>query len=184
MGVTGLLLAAGAGRRYGRPKALVSQGGALWVETACGVLRAAGCDRVVVVLGASSARVRATASLGDAVVVDNADWSTGVGSSLRVGLAAAGDRDAVAVLPVDTPGVTADAVARLLVLASPAVLARACYAGVPGHPVLIGRDHWGPVSESARADVGARDYLVEHGVLMVPCEDVADGDDVDAPPAT
>jgi nicotine blue oxidoreductase len=181
MRVAGLLLAAGAGRRFGAPKALVEHGGALFVESATGVLLRAGCDPVVVVLGAAADEVRARAELGSAVVVDNPDWATGMGSSLRVGLAASTGADAVVVLPVDTPGVTAEAVRRLMALADRQSLARASYDGEPGHPVLIGHDHWTGVAESATGDAGARDYLRRHPVLTVPCEDIAAGADVDRP---
>jgi nicotine blue oxidoreductase len=181
MRVAGLLLAAGAGRRFGTPKALVEHGGALFVESATGVLLRAGCDPVVVVLGAASDEVRARASLGSALVVDNPDWATGMGSSLRVGLAALTGVDAVVVLPVDTPGVTAGAVRRLMALADRQVLARASYDGEPGHPVLLGHDHWAGAAASATGDAGARDYLRVHEVLTVPCEDIASGADVDRP---
>jgi CTP:molybdopterin cytidylyltransferase MocA len=83
------------------------------------------------------------------------------------------------VLPVDTPGVTADAVRRLAALAAPDALARAAFHGEPGHPVLIGRAHWAGVLETSTGDAGARDYLRAHDVLNVPCEDIADGADVD-----
>jgi len=181
MRVAGLLLAAGAGRRFGTPKALVEHGGALFVESSTGVLLRAGCDPVVVVLGAAADEVRARACLDGAVVVDNPDWATGMGSSLRAGLAALTGVDAVVVLPVDTPGVTAQAVRRLMARAGGQVLARASYDGEPGHPVLIGRAHWPGVAESATGDAGARDYLREHQVLVVPCEDIAAGADVDRP---
>ena len=183
MPVAGLLLAAGAGRRFGGPKALMSHGGVLWVDRAAAVLRDAGCAPVVVVLGASASSVRARAALDGCVVVDNPDWATGMGSSLRAGLAALTGAvvDAVVVLPVDTPGVTAAAVERLRALASPAALARASYDGAPGHPVLIGSEHWAGVVASAVGDAGARDYLRAHGALDEPCGDVADGDDVDHP---
>ncbi|HKD98279.1 MAG TPA: NTP transferase domain-containing protein, partial [Micromonosporaceae bacterium] len=49
--VAGLLLAAGEGRRYGMPKALVESDGRLLVERALATLRGGGCDPVVVVLG-------------------------------------------------------------------------------------------------------------------------------------
>jgi len=194
--VAGLLLAAGAGRRFGGPKALVSRGGPLWVESAAAALRDGGCAPVVVVLGAGADEVRARAVLPGAVVVENARWATGMGSSLRAGLAALGPAgragpaasgvdaagvDAVVVLPVDTPGIAAGAVRRFVALAAPSALARATYAGAPGHPVLIGRDHWAGVSASAAGDAGARDYLRAHGATPVPCEDVADGADVDRP---
>lgn len=83
----GLILAAGAGRRYGMPKALVPYEGRLLVEGAYRLV-ASVCDPVVVVLGAAADEVRSRAELGDAVVVLNPDWDSGMGSSLRTGLAA------------------------------------------------------------------------------------------------
>lgn len=183
MTVAGLLLAAGAGRRYGMPKALVRHRGRLFVEHAADVLHAGGCAPVVVVLGALAADVRSTASLSGSSLVDNPEWESGMGSSLRAGLSAlaATSAEAVVVLPVDTPGVTAEAVSRFVSLASPNALARATYDGVPGHPVLLGRDRWAEVSALADGDAGARPYLTSHRAAEVPCEDVADGGDVDQP---
>jgi CTP:molybdopterin cytidylyltransferase MocA len=181
--VGGLLLAAGAGRRYGMPKALIEHLGRLFVEQAAEVLREGGCSPVVVVLGASADEIRARADLNGSSLVDNPDWESGMGSSVRVGLAylSTSDVEAVVVLPVDTPGVTAEAVRRLAALASPTVLARATYEGLPGHPVVIGRSHWAGVVELATGDSGAREYLRQHRVLGIPCEDVASGVDVDRP---
>ncbi|GAB1512990.1 nucleotidyltransferase family protein [Actinophytocola sp. KF-1] len=178
-----MLLAAGAGRRFGMPKALVRHDGRLFVEHAADALHAGGCAPVVVVLGALAADVRSTAVLSGSSLVDNPEWESGMGSSLRTGLAALPrtDCEAVVVLPVDTPGVTAAAVRRFVGLASPSVLARATYDGVPGHPVLIGRDRWAEVSALATGDAGARPYLAAHEVTAVPCEDVATGADVDRP---
>ncbi|MFD5826218.1 NTP transferase domain-containing protein [Lentzea sp. NPDC060358] len=181
MRVAGLLLAAGAGRRFGLPKALVGVHGRLFVDSAAGLLKAAGCDPVVVVLGARAAEVRAKAALDGVAVVDNPHWDTGMGSSLRTGLHAIGTADAVVVLPVDTPGVTVEALHRLTALAAPGVLARATYAGAIGHPVLIGSDHFAGVAASAAGDQGARDYLSANTVRHVECGDVADGADVDRP---
>ncbi|MGB3439613.1 MAG: nucleotidyltransferase family protein [Actinophytocola sp.] len=183
MTVAGLLLAAGAGTRYGMPKALVRHQGRLFVEHAADVLHAGGCAPVVVVLGALAEDVRGTAELSGSSLVDNPDWASGMGSSLRAGLAAlaATDCESVLVLPVDTPGITAGAVRRFVALSSPAALARATYDDVPGHPVLIGRDRWAAVSELATGDEGARPYLARHRVAAVPCQDVAHGADVDRP---
>jgi CTP:molybdopterin cytidylyltransferase MocA len=181
-GVAGLLLAAGAGRRFGMPKALIRHRGRLFVETAAEVLRDGGCAPVIVVLGASADQVRASAALPGTTVIDNPDWASGMGSSLRVGLAALPDDVLAAViLPVDTPGVTAAAVRRVAEHAGPGALARATYDGQPGHPVLIGRDHWAAVSASATGDQGAREYLRTHSVTEVPCAGIAAGSDVDTP---
>ena len=84
---------------------------------------------------------------------------------------------------VDLPDVGAEVVRRVLAQAGAGaeVLARASYAGTPGHPVLLGRDHWGPVSEAAAGDQGARSYLATHDLTLVECGDLATGADVDRP---
>ncbi|GAA0422382.1 4-diphosphocytidyl-2C-methyl-D-erythritol synthase [Actinoplanes capillaceus] len=178
--IAGLLLAAGAGRRYGMPKALVRHGDRLLVQHAAGVLRAAGCDRVLVVLGAAADEVRAAAPDLPSTVV-NPDWESGMGSSLRTGLGVLAGTDATAavVLLVDMPGVSAEAVRRVLAHASPSALAQGGYGDRRGHPVLLGRDHWAGVAASAVGDRGARDYLRAHDVLVVPVGDVADDTDID-----
>ena len=193
----GLLLAAGAGRRMGGPKALVELDGVPLVRRALDVLRAGGCAPLVVVIGASADAVR-TVLPPDAIAVEAAGWAEGMGASLRAGLAAlAGDPpdrgpavddpfadvDAALVQLVDLPGVTAEAVRRLGAAAhGPAVLARAAYDGRAGHPVLLGRDHWDAVRASSVGDAGARGYLAGNpGVALVECGDVADPDDVDTP---
>jgi len=61
-----------------------------------------------------------------------------------------------------------------------AALVRASYDGRPGHPVLLGRDHWAGVIETAVGDRGARAYLGAREVILVECADLASGRDVDA----
>ena len=112
------------------------------------------------------------------VVAD--DWAEGMGASLRAGLDALPDgvtgAAAALVSLVDLPDVGPDVVRRVLAAATgPQVLARAAYAGEPGHPVLLGRDHWAAVAESATGDRGARDYLAAHDVTLVECGDLATG---------
>jgi CTP:molybdopterin cytidylyltransferase MocA len=181
----GLLLAAGAGRRYGMPKALVERDGRLLVEHGLATLRSAGCEPIVVVLGAAADTVRERADLSGAVVVTNPDWSDGMGSSLRAGLdaLAATPAQAAAVLLVDTPGVTAAAVRRVSAHGAPDALVVATYDGERGHPVLLGCHHWAGVAKLAVGDVGARPYLLANreSVLTLACEDVADGADLDQP---
>ena len=183
--VAGLLLAAGPGRRIGGPKALLRQGDTLLVERALAVLREAGCQPVVVVLGAGADRVQATADLGDALVLVNPGWGSGVGSSLRVGLAALADSDveAALVVPVDMPGIGVAAVERVAALPYPDVLVCASYNGRREYPMLLGRRHWAGISTLANADVGARPYLLAHrdDVLYVACDNVADEADIDTP---
>jgi CTP:molybdopterin cytidylyltransferase MocA len=181
MSTIGLLLAAGAGRRMGRPKALVES----WLADAVTGLHGGGCDRVVVVLGARADEARPLLEGYDAEVVVADDWDEGMGASLRKGLMTLreGDGTAALVSLVDLPDVGPEVVRRLLDRpVGSQTLARAAYDGTPGHPVLIGRDHWAGVVASATGDRGARTYLGRHEVELVECGDLATGMDVDARP--
>jgi CTP:molybdopterin cytidylyltransferase MocA len=185
--VAALVLAAGGGRRYGMPKALVEYGGSLLVERAVRTA-AAVCDPVLVVLGAQAVDVWRTADLSGATVLANRDWETGMASSLRTGLDGLrgwpGRVDAVLVLLVDMPGMTPAALARMAEHAAPDALAVPTYDGVRGHPVLLGREHWAGVAASATGDEGARAYLAAHPVTEVDCTGLADPTDLDVPPGT
>ncbi|MDT0305765.1 nucleotidyltransferase family protein [Streptomyces sp. DSM 44917] len=183
--VAGLLLAAGGGRRLGgRAKALLEHRGTLFVERAARALLVAGCAPVHVVLGAQAEEVRARARLPGCVLVENPGWASGMGSSLRAGLASLEERGAGGALValVDQPGVGAEAMARVLgAYRSPATLAAAAYGGLRGHPVLLGAAHFAAVREAARGDQGARGYLRGREIALVECGDVASPEDIDAP---
>lgn len=194
MRVRGLLLAAGAGRRMGVPKALLRDGqGVPRLDRAVGALLDAGCDSVTVVLGAAADRARALldeagwAADPTVDVVVAAEWEEGMAASLRAGLtylAETGDAadDAALVTLVDLPDVDAAVMARVLAAgADGGSLVRATYDGRPGHPVLIGRRHWEGVLATARGDHGARAYLAEHAASRCECGDLATGRDLDRP---
>jgi len=175
----GLLLAAGAGTRMGRPKALVDD----WLVRSVETL--ADCDRVVVVLGARADEALPLLDAYDVTIVVAHDWAEGMGASLAAGLGHAqhGDQSRCLVTLVDLPDVGRGVVRR--VLAEPDtedVLARAAYDGVPGHPVLLGRTHWPGVLAVSEGDRGARDYLRSHQHTEVGCGDRATGRDVDSAP--
>lgn len=178
--VVGVVLAAGTGRRFGGPKALVELAGERLVDRAVAVLREGGCCDVLVVAGAVPV-------LGvDARVVTNVDWPTGMGSSLRVGLTAAqgGPWQAAVLLVVDAPWIGPQSVRRLIAAhLAGAVAAQATYAGEPAHPVLLDRSTWSAVSASASGDQGARAWLAEHRaeVVAVDCDGTGDPRDVDRP---
>ncbi|MGS0685277.1 nucleotidyltransferase family protein [Nakamurella sp. GG22] len=183
--MAGLLLAAGSGRRYGQPKALVDTGSGPSVLRALAALRC--CEVRLVVVGAAGEEVAALLPPG-VLVIDNAGHAEGMGSSLRCGLLAMQpDCDAVVVLLVDLPGVGVAVTERLVLAAGSSAsarsaLLRASYGGVPGHPVLLGRDHWPGVIASAAGDAGARDYFRDTAPRLIECSDVGSGEDVDLPP--
>ncbi|MGZ4485349.1 MAG: nucleotidyltransferase family protein [Nocardioidaceae bacterium] len=191
MTVAGLLLAAGAGRRMGMPKGLLRDAHDVpFVDRAVGVLLDGGCDAVTVVGGAAADAVTALLDEAgwtgdDAVdVVVAPDWEEGMGASLRRGLGhlATSTHDAALVSLVDLPDIDVRVVARVLAAQTgPGTLARSMYEGRPGHPVLLGREHWAGVVADAHGDQGARAYLAAHHVADLDCSDLATGRDVDRP---
>lgn len=196
--VTALVLAAGAGRRMGRPKAtVIGRDGVPWLVRTVRALLDGGCDDVCVVLGAgheTASRLLSESGLdsgpdpgldtgldsGRVDVVIAERWAEGMGQSLYAGLqaAASGSPSAVLVQLVDLPDVGADVIARVLE-SDRKGLARAAYHGVPGHPVLIGAGHLEALAATLGGDSGARRYLAAHDVRLVECGDLARGNDVD-----
>jgi CTP:molybdopterin cytidylyltransferase MocA len=181
--VAGLLLAAGAGSRLGRPKALVEVAGQTLAERGVALLTAGGAAPVVVVTGAAPVQPPG------ALVVHNPHWATGMGSSLAAGLTTLASHntghdpiDAVVIALADQPLVGAAAVARLIeAYRDGAPVAVAAYQGRPRNPVLIARPHWAEVIELSSGDVGARPFLRAHPELLtlVECGDTGRPDDVD-----
>ena len=182
----GLLLAAGGGRRFGGPKALARLGGDLLVERGVRLLRDGGCAPLVVVLGAGAETVRAATDLTGLVVVENPQWASGMGSSLRAGLAALECTPApsAVVALADQPLVGPAAIERLRAAwAAGALAAVATYEGEPRNPVLLDRSVWPDAAAGAVGDAGARGFLRGRPDLVtaVPCDGTGTPYDIDTP---
>lgn len=188
----GLVLAAGAGSRYGGPKALARDAdGTPWLLRAVAALALGGCTPVIVVLGAGAEQARSLLTPSAGVLIVRADdWAAGLSASLRAGLRAvttlAPEPTAVVVVPVDVPDLTVDLVARLLAPRDAGgdpigdgTLRRAVFDGRPGHPVVLGRRHWAPLLGELTGDSGARAYLAARDVVEIECADLGTGLDVD-----
>jgi CTP:molybdopterin cytidylyltransferase MocA len=194
--VAGVLLAAGEGSRFGQPKALVELNGQTLAERGVGLLRAGGADPILVVTGAVPLELDGT------LTVDNPQWRTGMGSSLRAALQALTEAGrgpdigreigpeigtaigAVVVALADQPLVGAEAVARLIAAyRGGASVAVAAYDGQPRNPVLLAREHWPEVIATATGDQGARTFLRTRPelVTLVECGDTGRPDDIDTP---
>jgi nicotine blue oxidoreductase len=182
--VTGVLLAAGQGSRFGGPKALIELGGRTLAQRGVDLLRAGGADPVLVVTGAAPVSIAGTRT------VHNPDFRTGMGSSLRAALRylqadpAAPEAQAVVVTLADQPLVGVEAVARLIAaFKEGATVAVATYDGKPRNPVLLARERWAEVAELATGDSGARAFLRARPELVtfIECGDVGRADDIDTP---
>lgn len=189
MNLAGLILAAGASRRMGPPKALLHFGGETFLDRLVGALGSS-CSPVIVVLGFHSDAIRnGVRRAGEATFVLNPDPDRGQLSSLQCGLAALPTTaDGVMFTPVDYPAVKPATVSAL----ADAFLHRAGgqavivprFEGKRGHPVAIARE----VVEEILAlplEAQARDVIRRHAerTLHVDVDDPGILQDVDDPDA-
>ena len=162
-GTAAILLAAGGSTRLGQPKQLVAlDGEPLLARTARAAL-AAGAAPVWVVVSEATAESGRVALAGiDATIVENPDAAEGMGSSLRIGMAALSAAEPVPervlLLVCDQPLVTAEHLRLLLSTPSPHGMVAAAYAGRVGVPAVFERRHYAALAET-RGDTGARELL-------------------------
>ncbi len=179
--IGGLVLAAGAGTRFGSAKQLADLDGRPLLEHAVRAMMASPVGRVVVVLGSGAEDVLARVDLhgADAVVCER--WAEGMSASLACGLAELSGCEAVVVTLGDQPLVSPDAIRRVIAGRRENVAAvRATYDGVPGHPVLLERRLFERMRDVS-GDHGARNLLISMQTREVPCDDLGGGQDVDTP---
>jgi molybdenum cofactor cytidylyltransferase len=177
--IGGIVLAAGAARRFGSPKQVAPFNGRPMLEYALKAMTAAPVDRVVVVLGAGAEHVLADVDLHGAEPVVCERWDEGQSASLACGLAHLGDCEAVIVTLGDQPRMSPEAIRRVIAARGSAALAvRATYDGAPGHPVLLEHQLYDRLRD-VTGDHGARNLLMRVRVRAVPCEDLGGGEDVD-----
>jgi molybdenum cofactor cytidylyltransferase len=176
--ISGLILAAGAATRFGAPKQLAHLEGRPLLEHAIEAMLSAGIGRVVVVLGANAELIRKEIDFHEAEPVVCERWREGQAQSLAYGLGMVGDEDAVVISLGDQPGVSAEAIHRVVEHRGESLAVRASYRGRPGHPVLIEPELF-PRIRALSGDRGARDVLALTGVREIACDDLADGRDID-----
>ncbi len=144
--VDAVLLAAGLGRRFGRPKADLELRGRWMLPALVHALRGGGADRVVLVLGPESERaIEHRPPHGADGVVRNPDPDAGRTGSLLAGLGAVDEAvDGVLVHPCDVPLLSPRVVQRVIAAWAARAdrgdfLARPVTpAGRGGHPLLVG----------------------------------------------
>jgi molybdenum cofactor cytidylyltransferase len=178
--IGGLVLAAGAGTRFGSAKQLAELDGRPLLEHAIRAMSLSPVGRVVVVLGSGAEDVVAKVDLHGAEAVLCRRWDEGQSASLACGLAELSDCEAVVVTLGDQPRVSPDAIARVIAARDGSAAVRATYGDAPGHPVLLERELFERLRD-VTGDHGARNLLLSMHTREVPCEDLGGGEDVDTP---
>jgi CTP:molybdopterin cytidylyltransferase MocA len=175
----GIVLAAGAGRRFGAVKQLAAlRGRPLLAYAVEAMLSVPALEPVVVVLGHAAEEIAAAVDFAGATVVVAADWDDGQSASLKRGVAAAGDADAVVVTLGDQPFITPQVIAGALDHLEGYDAVRATYGGAPGHPVVLSRPVMDAVAE-LEGDTGARDLLARFRVRRWEAGHLCSAADVD-----
>jgi CTP:molybdopterin cytidylyltransferase MocA len=174
MRIVAVVLAAGAGRRMGGPKALLRVGAQTFLARAAAIVARPHVAEVVAVLGHEAARVQAEAGLPPAVsvVVNPAPEEGGMFGSVLAGLEAAEARGASAVLlhPVDHPLTARETVdAVVAALRAGARIAVPSHGGRRGHPGGFAASAW-PALRAAPPGAGARAVLSAHPDWIVHVE--------------
>ena len=159
-----IILAAGASRRMGRPKQLLEYQGKTLLNRVVDLAIGLGENPIVVVLGAHVNRIRPTISSREVIVVDNPDWDSGMGSSIRTGLRTLLDNhpgiQAALVLLVDQPHLTSELLQTMIVeqRKNGAAVVAARYDNVLGVPALFDRGIF-PELLRLNQQVGARKVI-------------------------
>ena len=158
--IAAVVLAAGAGSRFGGPKQQ------LLLPEVLTAVRSSSVDELVVVVGAYPIEI-------DATVVECPEWERGPGASLRCGLEALPmETEAAVVVLADGPDLRPASIDRVVEAwrAGAGEVVAASYGGIRGHPVLLARAVWPLVP-----DEGARAL----NPVLVACDDLGSPGDVD-----
>jgi len=169
------VLAAGASRRLGRPKQLVSVEGQQLVRRMAEVTLRSGCQPVAVVLGAHAAQVSAGIAKLPVVCLSNPEWSEGMGSSVRVAAGWASDAalDALMLVLVDQLRLSSGHLDALRLASDQGRhIAASAYQGVLGVPAIFPRRFFRAL-QALKGDSGARQLL--RGDLSVTAVNWPDG---------
>lgn len=146
MKVGGVLLASGAGTRFGGNKLLVPVDGVPLYRRAMAVLAGAGLDRLAV-CSACEEVLSAGAEYGF-LPLYNPGAAEGVSASIRLGLEHMADMDGALFSVCDQPWLTTESIIKLknAFLESKATLCALSWRGVRGNPVIFPRDLFGELA--------------------------------------
>jgi CTP:molybdopterin cytidylyltransferase MocA len=159
------ILAAGASRRMGSPKALLPWAGTTLLQYAIDQARAAHVTDIVVALGPATAHL--AQDLGVTTVV-NSDPDTGRAASIQMAAQAARwDADAILVQSVDQPIVAAISDRLLTAVEAGAIAAVPVFEGRRGHPVACAGSLLPDLRALALEPQGLRSLLGRHTHTLV-----------------
>lgn len=183
--IAGVILAAGASTRMGKPKQLLPYGRQSFLSHTVTVALASGCHPIIVVLGAYAEQVHYEVSHLPVRVVQNVQWAQGMGASIRAGIEALStesDLEAAVLMLCDQPFISAEVINRLIQAyqATDKPIVASEYAGTLGVPVLFQRTLFSELM-TLSSNEGAKPIIRKypHQAIGIPFSDGAI--DIDTP---
>lgn len=162
MEITGIILAAGQGKRLGGVKPLLTHETATLIEIVLTQYRASKLKSMILVLGHEARKVLQKLSVGGMKVVINPTPSLGMSASLQRGMAHLPPQcEAVLIALGDMPLITTKTIDRLIEAfnKSKKGIAVPVFDGRQGHPVILDLSKYRDALLALRGDVGAKEIL-------------------------
>lgn len=181
--ITGILLAAGTGRRFGSHKLLAPLATGLAVGIQSVRRLRSVLDQVVVVVRPGDTAMARLMAAEPVTILTCARADEGMGASLACGIAAARDVDGWLIALADMPRIEPPTIQGLVALLQQGYdLVAPTHAGRRGHPVGFGA-RFGPELLGLGGDAGARVVLERHAarLCLLPVDDAGVLQDVDVP---
>jgi molybdenum cofactor cytidylyltransferase len=173
-GIGAVILAAGESSRLGQSKQLLQFRGKTLVQRIVEAASAAECSPIVVVLGSEAAAIKAELKNSPATLVENAEWRSGIGSSICAGVRRlidqAPDQEAILLLLCDQPFVDDLTIRRLIGTyrqTGKPIIASA-YAGTVGVPALFAQSCF-PELLALGGDAGAKTIILRDPQRVAAC---------------
>jgi len=164
--VAGVVLAAGGSMRLGEAKQLLPYRGRTLLDATLDMARSCGFGQLLVMLGGSASQIRTSVDLSGCEVGENPDFSDGCGSSIRSAIPLL-KADAVVLLLGDQPGISPDAVRRVMQAPTPIAVCR--YDADPPAPIAVCRN-----DADYPAPVAVCRYDADHPAPVAVCRNDAD----------
>ena len=184
MKVAALILAAGQASRFGAAKQLLTINGQNLVQRACQLAMKANCEPIVVISGAHQEAIKQCELPPHVELLENPDWSRGMGSSLALGVQTIIPQqpDAVLILLADQPAITLKTIEQLYAEMNQCEVSivRCQHAKVQSPPTLFSSQHFASLAQ-LHDDLGGKEIIQKNKDALATISAPEAAWDIDTP---